>query len=664
MKKILTLVLSLLILASFTPAAFAAGNSLANFSTQREYDSRFEDVSETDWYYDSVILAYELGLINGESATSFAPQRGVTTAEVLVIVSNLHKIFTDGEADFEQAAPWYKVYADYAEENSFLPEGDIIFSSAATRKEVAVILANALPPLAFTPINSIEGNSIPDVKIGDDGADAIYTLYRAGILSGVTADGAFYPDKNVSRAEMAAIAAKVADPSTRSRKTLKNPDAAILTSVEIAEKCTPAVFLIELYSEEYDLMYSEYYGWDEEEPGTTPFSTGSGFFISSDGVAVTNYHVIEDADRAVVVTTDGERHDVEGVYSIDLDTDLAIIKVSGTGFATLELGDSNAIRQGERVYIIGSPLGLDNTFAEGVISNTGRDINDDGMLYIQAAITATYGSSGGALVNSKGQVIGVLSAGYPYVSINFSVPINALADLERISLGSFTEEPPLPFFPGCRQIPDFSVFSGVEPSELEVRSDGSITAEYSVSDFSDKDDFISAVDGYISLLIGNGMDIQSGEDDETLVFVGETESLVISGDDDQEGITLTTVVEPVYYENNDIILNMGWFFGLPDFKFDWYEEEYYEPDEEYVNSDEVMYLYGYTGIYNFNLLSNAILTYYAPTLEAAGFELVDVENYAFIGVCWYTFESEDGQTIEIILSSDRFIENFVGILFY
>lgn len=322
-------------------------------------------------------------------------------AEVLVISANLHAIFTEGETGFEQGDPWYKVYADYAEENGFHPDGEVAYGSPATRAEVASILVSALPPLALSPINSVENDSIPDVKTGDRYADCVYMLYRAGVLTGVDAKGAFFPEMEVSRAQVATIAAKIASPDLRTRFSMANPDTPVLTAVEIAEKCTPAVFLIEIFNNEFDDYYSMYYASDDEEYGSVPYSTGSGFFITSDGIAVTNHHVIVDADRAVVVTTDGERYEIEGIYSTDADADLAIIKVAGTGFSTLELGNSDTIRQGDRIYIIGSPLGYDNTFSEGIISNTGRDLYDNELLYIQSMMRASRSPPSSSLFTMK-----------------------------------------------------------------------------------------------------------------------------------------------------------------------------------------------------------------------------------------------------------------------
>ena len=157
--------------------------------------------------------------------------------------------------------------------------------------------------------------------------------------------------------------------------------------------------------------------------------TGSGFFISSDGIAVTNMHVIAFMSSATVITTNGRSHPVEGVLGINHEADLAIIKVRGSGFPHLEVGDPAALRTAQRIYCIGSPYGFDNSISDGLVSNPRREY--EGHTYIQISAPIAPGSSGGALLNEFGQVVGVTTSGFEQGAVNLAVPITDLAHMFR-----------------------------------------------------------------------------------------------------------------------------------------------------------------------------------------------------------------------------------------
>jgi len=223
MKKLLTALLIAAIIAMTLPRAFAAEPSLDNFQKQRDYDSRFYDVLQKDWFYDSVRMGFEFDLINGVSGNSFAPSREVTIAEILALASRLHSIYSSGEASFTQDSPWYQVYVDYADENGFLIPDLDSYNRAALRGEVAEILAKTLPFKALPPITLVENNEIPDVKMNTPYADSIYLLYRAGILTGSDVFGTFHPDDNIKRSEIATIIARMVNPDARETGTFDSP---------------------------------------------------------------------------------------------------------------------------------------------------------------------------------------------------------------------------------------------------------------------------------------------------------------------------------------------------------------------------------------------------------------------------------------------------------
>ena len=186
-----------------------------------------------------------------------------------------------------------------------------------------------------------------------------------------------------------------------------------LTPEQIYARCAPAVFYVEIYDE---------YGWC--------IKTGSGFFLTEEGLAVTNYHVISGADSASITVSDtGEVYPVAGVYDYSAEEDWAVLQIDGSGFQTLEIGDPGYDVGGATVYAIGSPLGLQNTISAGIISNPARV--DGGMTYIQMSAAISPGSSGGALLNKYGQVIGITSATYTSgQNLNLSIPLTYLEDMD------------------------------------------------------------------------------------------------------------------------------------------------------------------------------------------------------------------------------------------
>lgn len=165
--------------------------------------------------------------------------------------------------------------------------------------------------------------------------------------------------------------------------------------------------------------------------------TGSGFFISSDGLIVTNYHVIKDASIITVSLYDGSVYEAQLMGSDD-ENDIAVIKISPTADAQISIlsfGDSDSLLVGQKVIAIGNPFGYDRTMVTGVISGLSRPIRDEsgrvllGMVQTSAPINP--GNSGGPLLNTKGQVIGINTSIYSTSGtsqgMNFAVASNTAA---------------------------------------------------------------------------------------------------------------------------------------------------------------------------------------------------------------------------------------------
>ncbi len=163
-------------------------------------------------------------------------------------------------------------------------------------------------------------------------------------------------------------------------------------------------------------------------------SGGSGFLVSSDGLVITNNHVIRGAEEVTI--HQGDRSYRAKLIGSDRATDLALLKIdSDESFPTLPLGDSAALRVGEWVVAIGSPLGLDNTVTVGVVSAKQRQINISEETrsfenFIQTDAAINFGNSGGPLVNMRGEVVGINTAiNWGSENIGFAVPVDTLKEI-------------------------------------------------------------------------------------------------------------------------------------------------------------------------------------------------------------------------------------------
>ncbi len=153
----------------------------------------------------------------------------------------------------------------------------------------------------------------------------------------------------------------------------------------------------------------------------TDKSIGSGAIITNDGYVITNQHVIEGASIIVVKTFDGQKYNAQ-VIGQDAAIDIAVLKIEGS-FNGLQFGNSDNANIGEKVIAVGSPLGLEFTVTEGIISSTNREYS--GVQYFQIDVPVNPGNSGGPLVNKLGQIVGInsrkLSGGE---GIGFSIKSN------------------------------------------------------------------------------------------------------------------------------------------------------------------------------------------------------------------------------------------------
>jgi len=161
-----------------------------------------------------------------------------------------------------------------------------------------------------------------------------------------------------------------------------------------------------------------------EEP--QPRGVGSGFVLTSDGLIMTNAHVVDGADEVLVTLTD-KREFKAKIIGIDKRTDVAVVKIQATGLPAVKVGDVSRLKVGEWVMAIGSPFGLDNSVTAGIVSAKQRDTGDY-LPFIQTDVAINPGNSGGPLINMRGEVVGINSQIYSrsggFMGISFAIPMD------------------------------------------------------------------------------------------------------------------------------------------------------------------------------------------------------------------------------------------------
>ena len=180
-------------------------------------------------------------------------------------------------------------------------------------------------------------------------------------------------------------------------------------------------------------------GGQDGGPSIKGRGMGSGFIISPDGYVLTNYHVVADASEVKVKLGD-RREFTAKVVGSDQQYDVALLKIDGKNLPTVRVGDSNTLKPGQWVVAIGSPFGLDHSVTAGVVSAVGRSTGGPDQRYvpfIQTDVAINQGNSGGPLLNTRGEVVGInsqiFSASGGYMGISFAIPIDlAMSAVEQI----------------------------------------------------------------------------------------------------------------------------------------------------------------------------------------------------------------------------------------
>ena len=449
------------------PSAFAG---YENFQAQAVYTSgQFVDVPADAWYEENVRAAYEYGLIDGQSDTRFAPDSTLTVAEAVKLAASLHSIYHTGRADFAASAPWYQSYVDYALDNLILQAPRTDYNKPASRAVFASVLAAALPADALGAINTVSEGAIPDVSMSASYADAVYTLYRAGVLTGSDDAGSFRPNTTIRRSEAAAIVTRMADPDLREQFTLTGGDPQpSMTQEQVFEACMPAVFKLSSYNARGELL-----------------GMGSGVIIGADGDAVTCGHIVNGVSRLVAEMYDGVKREVS-IYDLNADADIAHIRVVGSDLPYLETADG--ARQGDAVYTLGYPGGGSARITAGEVLDPANSEYLTTM--IESSATVVSGNSGGALVNSRGELLGITVSSQSGGSPSFSVPISVLDEMDgtvALSPQQYTQAH-RPDASRCYEnlypVPDFGAVTGV-PLYAHTRDRGTSRFYYRMADMAD-----------------------------------------------------------------------------------------------------------------------------------------------------------------------------------
>lgn len=187
----------------------------------------FTDVAESTWYYKSVKAAWEKKLIDGVSDDRFQPDNTLTVAQAIKLAAALHQMNADGKVTLTNGAKaWYDTYVNYAVqkriiEASYQDFTAVQMNAPVSRAEFVHIFYGAMPESSYPTKNTVGDNKIPDVKLTDKYGNAIYTFYRAGILTGSDAAGTFHAENSIRRSEVAAITIRMFDAAARQNVTLK-----------------------------------------------------------------------------------------------------------------------------------------------------------------------------------------------------------------------------------------------------------------------------------------------------------------------------------------------------------------------------------------------------------------------------------------------------------
>lgn len=418
MRRIISLTLTVIIIISCMPHIVYAQRSIAQ-----------EEVLAQE--------LKELGLFRGVSDTDFDLDRAPSRVEALVMLIRVlgkESEVTSGvwRHPFTDVPDWANKYVGYAYSNG-LTNGQSTTEFGNGDANAAMFITFVLRALGYSDANGADfvwndpfalarmvGILPETVNIEEFWRADVVLVAHASLAAYLKGSNQTLAQKLIASGVFTQAKFNLFYGTSDGTSPIQQPTVTELTAEQIYAYCSPAVFYIEVYDGAGKVV-----------------SSGSGFFVDDQGTAVTNYHVIDGASFIKAQMSDnGEIYDIVGIYDYSLENDWAVVKVNCTGNKFLTIGDSSTIVGASTVYTIGSPLGLQNTISQGLVSNPKRV--EDGVTYIQISAAISHGSSGGALLNKYGQVIGITSAGYTEgQNLNLAIPMSALDGYSANKLTSF-----------------------------------------------------------------------------------------------------------------------------------------------------------------------------------------------------------------------------------
>lgn len=375
MKKLLSVTLFVLILFTCLPSIEAASES-------------YVDVPESHPYYQEIMFLQSKGVIN--TSSRYGINEVVTREEVAVMVSKA--IGLNGK----QTSTKFKDVPSSLSSSGYInsavnagiingyPDGTFKPKTLVTRGHMAAFISRGFKLTQDADIK------FKDVPVGSTAYEHVSKLAYSNITTGYE-DGSFKPNENLTRAHISVFIARAMGYG----KELSSKE---LSTKEVVDLNDTKVVFIE-----------------------TNKGTGSGIVIAS-GLILTNYHVIEGTTEAKVTFSDGIQYDVSGIVESDANKDIAILKTTRKfqALGVSILPSSKSLSKGEKVVAIGSPIGLQNSVTEGIISSF-RTI--EGVSQIQTNADIDHGSSGGGLFDVRGRLIGMTSSGIDGVNANLNFAI-------------------------------------------------------------------------------------------------------------------------------------------------------------------------------------------------------------------------------------------------
>ncbi len=270
----------------------------------------------------------------------------------------------------------------------------------------------------------------------------------AAVLAVFAGSAIHFGVPHFGRAEAAVAAQNIA--SSSSAHPLQPVSTGVMDFSGIVERYGPAVVNISVTSKMQQIAMNGEPGMDPSDPaydffrhfgprfrfpqGQIQHGQGSGFIVSSNGVILTNAHVVDGAQEVTVKLTD--RRELKAkVIGVDRQTDIAVLKIDAKDLPVVKLGDPNIIRVGEPVLAIGSPFGFENTATSGIVSAVSRSLPEGTYTpFIQTDAAVNPGNSGGPLFNTRGEVIGInsqiVSHTGGYQGLSFAIPIDVATKVQ------------------------------------------------------------------------------------------------------------------------------------------------------------------------------------------------------------------------------------------